>query len=219
MRMFDGQVRTLSNVRHVPDMRENLLSLGALEAQGFRFSGEGEVIKVSRGSMTVLKGERVANLYRMKGSIIDGDASVSTKKEDTTRLWHMRLGHISERGLQLLHKKGALSIIKSCKLDLCEFCILGRQRRVSFSTSEHRSKGLLDLIQTDVWGPSPVASIGSAKYFVTFIDDFSRKMWTLFLKHKSEVFQKFNERKTMVEKQRGCKVKALRSDNGSEFTS
>src|SRR3954462_13045212 len=136
MRMFDGQVRTLSNVRHVRDMRKNLLSLGALEAQGFKFSGEDGVIKVSRGSMTVLKAERVANLYRMKGSIIAGDASVSTEKEDTTRLWHMRLGYISERGLQLLHMKGALSGIKSCKLELCEFCILGRQRRVSFSTSE-----------------------------------------------------------------------------------
>ena len=174
-------------------MRKNLLSLGALEAQGFRFSGGDGILKVSKGSMTVLKGERVANLYRMKGSIIAGDASVSTEKEDTTRLWHMRLGHISERGLQLLHKKGALSGIKSCKLDLCEFCILGRQRRVSFSTSEHRSKGLLDLIHTDVWGPSPVASIGGARYYVTFIDDFSRKVWTFFLKHKSEVFQKFKE--------------------------
>src|SRR3954464_14589736 len=99
MRMFDGQVRTLSNVRHVPDMRKNLLSLGALEAQGFRFSGEGGVIKVSKDSMTVLKGERVANLYRMKGSIIAGDASAATEKDDATRLWHMRLGHISERGL------------------------------------------------------------------------------------------------------------------------
>src|SRR3954464_15392387 len=86
MRMFDGQVQTLSNVRHVPSMRKNLLSLEALEAQGFRFSGEGGVIKVSRGSMTVLMGERVAKLYRMKGSIIAGDASVATEKEDTTRL-------------------------------------------------------------------------------------------------------------------------------------
>src|SRR4051812_48430507 len=200
-------------------MRKNLLSLGALEAQVFRFSGEDGVLKVSQGSMTVFKGERVANLYRMKGSIVVGDASVSTEKEDTTRLWHMRLGHISERGLQLLHQKGALSGIKSCKLDLCEFCILGRQRRVSFSTSEHMSKGLLDLIHTDVWGPSPVASVGGAKYFVTFIADFSRKVWIFFLKHKSEVFQKFKEWRTMVENQRGRKVKTLRSDNGGEYTS
>src|SRR3954468_23155334 len=169
--------------------------------------------------MTAVTRERIANLYRMKGSIIAGDASVSTEKEDTMRLWHMRLGHISERGLQLLQKKGALSGIKSCKLNLCEFCILGRQRRVSFSTSEHRSKGLLDLIHTDVWGPSPVESVGGAKYFVTFIDDFSQKVWTFFLKHKSKVFQKFKEWKIMVEKQRGQKVKALRSDNGGEFTS
>src|SRR3954471_18679510 len=116
MRMFDGQVRTLSNVRHVPDMRKNLLSLGALEAQGFRFSGEGGVIKVSKGSMTVFKGERVANLYRMTRSIVIGDASAATEKEDATRLWRMRLGHISKWCLQLLHKKGVLSGIKFCKL-------------------------------------------------------------------------------------------------------
>src|SRR5205809_5561288 len=109
MRMFDGQVRTLSNMRHVPDMRKNLLLLGALEAQGFRFSGEGGALKVSKGSMTVLKGERVANLYRMKGSIIAGDALVSTEKEATTRLWHMRLGYISERGMHFLIRKVALS--------------------------------------------------------------------------------------------------------------
>ena len=78
---------------------------------------------------------------------------------------------------------------------------------------------MLDLIHTDVWGPSLVASIGGARYYVTFIDDFSRKVWTFFLKHKSEVFQKFKEWKAMVENQRGRKVKALRSDNGGEYTS
>ena len=56
-------------------------------------------------------------------------------------------------------------------------------------------------------------------YYVTFIDDYSRKVWTFFLKHKSEVFQKFKEWKTMVENQRGRKVRALRSDNGGEYTS
>src|SRR3954470_17490663 len=70
----------------------------------------------------------------------------------------------------------------------------------------------------DVWGASPVASVGGTRYFITFIDDFSRKVWIFFLKHKSEVFQKFKEWKTMVEKQKGRKVKTLRSDNEGEFT-
>ena len=79
--------------------------------------------------------------------------------------------------------------------------------------------GLLDLIYTDVWGPSPVASVGGARYYVTFIDDFSRKLWVYFLKHKSEVFQKFKDWKAMVENQKGRKVKVLRSDNEGECTS
>ena len=70
---------------------------------------------------------------------------------------------------------------------------MSRQRRVAFSTSQHKTKGLLNLIHTDVWGPSPVASIGGARSYVTFIDDFSRKVWVYFLKQKSEVFQKFKE--------------------------
>ena len=46
--------------------------------------------------MTILKGEQTANLYKMKGSIIIGDVSVATENKDITRLWHMRLGHMSE---------------------------------------------------------------------------------------------------------------------------
>jgi len=83
----------------------------------------------------ILKGERTTNLYKLTGSIIIGDASTATEKEDTTILWHTRLGHISERGLQVLHKRSALTGIKYCKLDLYKFCIMGRQRRVAFSTS------------------------------------------------------------------------------------
>jgi len=70
---------------------------------------------------------------------------------------------------------------------------MGRQRRVTFSTSQHKTKDLLDLIHTDVWGSSPVVFIGGARYYVTFIDDFSRKVWVYFLKQKLEVFQKFKE--------------------------
>ena len=57
MRMFDGQVRTLTNVRHILDLKKNLLSLGDLEARGYKFSGANGGIKVTRGSMMILKGE------------------------------------------------------------------------------------------------------------------------------------------------------------------
>jgi len=97
MRMFDGQVRTLMNVRHILNLKKNLLSLGALEARGYKFSGADGGIKVTKGSMTILKGEQTTNLYKLTRSIIVGN-SVATEKEYTTRLWHIRFGHMSERG-------------------------------------------------------------------------------------------------------------------------
>ena len=111
------------------------------------------------------------------------------RKRDIAKFWHMCLEHMSERGLQVLHKRSALSCIRYCKLDLCKFCIIGKQYRVAFSTSQYKIKSLLDLIQTDVWGPSPVASIGGASYYVTFIDDFSRKVRVYFLKQNRKYFR------------------------------
>jgi len=84
MRMFDGQVRTLTNVQRVPDLKKNILSLEALEARGYKFSGTDGGIKVTKGSMRILKGERTTNLYKLTGSIIVSDALPAT--EDTTRL-------------------------------------------------------------------------------------------------------------------------------------
>ena len=127
--------------------------MGALEAQGRKFSGAKGGTNVTKGFMVILKREWTTNLYKMKESIIVGDASAGTQKENTIRFWHMRLSHMSKRGLQILHKKSALPGIKYCKLDHYKFCIMSRQRRVVFSTSQHKTKGLLDLIHTNVWGP------------------------------------------------------------------
>jgi len=70
---------------------------------------------------------------------------------------------------------------------------MSRQCGVAFFTSQHKTKGLLDLIHTDVEGPSPVVSIRGGRYDIAFIDDFSTKVWVYFLKQKSKVFQKFKE--------------------------
>ena len=60
-------------MHHVSDLKKNLLSFGALEAQKCKFSGTGGGIKVTKDSMTVLKGERSTNLYNMIGSVIISD--------------------------------------------------------------------------------------------------------------------------------------------------
>ena len=90
---------------------------------------------------------------------------------DDTKLWHMRLGHIGERGMLELHKRNLLKGVKTCKLDFCKYCVYGKQHKVSFKTGSHTSKGILDYIHSDVWGPVSVSSHSGAQYFVNFIDD------------------------------------------------
>ena len=92
---------------------------------------------------------------------------------------------------------------------------MGKQKRVKFGTAIHNTKGILDYIHTDVWGPTKKASLGGKHYFVTFVDDFSRRVWVYTMKSKDEVFETFLEWKKMVENQTGMKIKVLRSDNGT----
>jgi 5'-3' exoribonuclease 2 len=131
----------------------------------------------------------------------------------------MRLGHMSELGLAVLSKRGLLHGHSISKLDFCEHCVFGKHKRVKFNTATHSSKGILDYVHSDLWGPSRKPSLGGARYMLTIIEDYSRKVWPYFLKDKLEAFSAFKEWKTMVENQTEKKFKKRRTDNGMEFCS
>uniref|UniRef100_A0A2N9HHH9 CCHC-type domain-containing protein n=1 Tax=Fagus sylvatica TaxID=28930 RepID=A0A2N9HHH9_FAGSY len=219
IKMSDGVVRTLEEVRHIPDMRKNLISLGTLDSKGYSYKSENGIMKVSKGAMVVMTGQKISsNVYKLLGNtILGGVAAVAESEDDDTLLWHMRLGHMSERGMRELHKRNLLTGIKSCKLDFCKYCIMGKQCRVRFKTATHKTKGILDYVHSDIWGPVRTPSKGGAQYFMSFIDDYSRKAWVYFLKNKSEAFAKFKIWKAEVENQTGRKIKCLRTDNGTEY--
>lgn len=100
-------------------------------------------------------------------------------------------------------------------LPFCDTCVLGKQHKMSFPVSVSRSvsKDVLEYLHADVWGTSSVTSRGGCSYFLSVVDDFSRKVWVFLLKHKSDVFEKFKSWMCLVENQTGKKVKTLRTDN------
>jgi transposase InsO family protein len=116
-------------------------------------------------------------------------------------------------------KQGLLKGAKTCKIDFCKHCVFGKQTRVKFGTAIHQTKGTLDYVHTDVWGPSKVASLGGKHYFVSFVDDYSRRVWVHIMRHKDEVLDIFLKWKKLIETQTGRKIKRLRSDNGGEYMS
>ena len=219
IKMHDGIVRSL-DAWYVPNLCKNLISLGTLDKQGYNFSGNDGQLRVSKGALVVMKGKLQHGIYFLMGNSVMGTVVVSRsleQQDNCTELWHRRLGHMSEKGLAVLSKQGLLDGAETGKLKFCETCVMGKQRRVKFSSGRHTSTGILEYIHSDLWGPSPVESHGRCRYFVTFIDDYSRKVWVYFLKSKDEVFGRFKEWKTMVEKRTGKQVKTLRTDNGLEF--
>ena len=108
---------------------------------------------------------------------------------------------------------------KLIDLPFCEHCVFGKATRVKFAKVVYETQNHLDYIHFNLWGPSQVLSLGGARYFLTLIDDYSRKVWIYFLKNKSETFLKFKEWKILVETQVSRKVKKLRTNNGLEFLS
>ncbi|RVX16420.1 Retrovirus-related Pol polyprotein from transposon TNT 1-94 [Vitis vinifera] len=211
----NGSIWLLEKVRHIPDLRRNLIYVGQLDDEGHAILFVGGTWKVTKGARVLARGKKTGTLYMTscpRDTIAVADASTDTS------LWHRRLGHMSEKGMKMLLSKGKLPELKSIDFDMCESCILGKQKKVSFlKTSRTPKAEKLELVHTDLWGPSPVASLGGSRYYITFIDDSSRKVWVYFLKNKSDVFVTFKKWKVMVETETGLKVKCLRSDNGGEY--
>ena len=84
-------------------------------------------------------------------------------------------------------------------------------------SSVTKTSDVLQLVHSDLSSMLPVTSLGGCSYYMTFIDEFSRKTWIYFLKKKDEAFMWFRTFKALVENLTGKKIKILRTDNGTEY--
>ncbi|KAL5757477.1 hypothetical protein ACOSP7_020088 [Xanthoceras sorbifolium] len=215
LKLPNGSTWKLQGVRHIPGLKRNLISIGQLDGEGYCTTFSGCEWKITKGALVVARGKKCGTLYvtsNLENIVAVADA------DGKSNLWHQRLGHMSEKGMKTLLSKGKLPDLKAVDVGLCKDCIFGKQKKVSFAKIGKIPKAeKLELVHTDVWGPSPVSSLSGSLYYVTFIDDSTRKVWVYFLKKKSEVFDTFRKWKAMVENETGLKIKRLRSDNGGEY--
>ena len=136
---------------------------------------------------------------------------------NSTRQWYMRLGHIGEKNLQVLKKKWLLKDAKTCKLEFCEHCVIGNKTKVKFGTTIHHIEEILDYVHMDVWGLTKMASLKCMHYFMSFIDDFSRRCWVFTMDTKEKSYICLWSERSVWEIYMNIKV--LCSDNGSKYTS
>ncbi|KAG8480405.1 hypothetical protein CXB51_025116 [Gossypium anomalum] len=213
--------KIIKDVLLVPEIDRNLLSITQLLEKGYSVVFKGQECQITdpNGSrlMTVTMSDKCFEVNWSSDS-----HSTHVALTDDTKLWHQRLGHVNFKSMTwMVSKEMVKNFTKTVHIeDVCEVCQMGKQARLPFpANTTWRASSKLELVHTDVCGPMRTESLSGNRYFILFIDDCTRYCWIYFLKHKLEVVQVFKKFKAEVEIETGYKIKTIRSNNGTEYTS
>ncbi|KAL0546824.1 hypothetical protein IC582_016742 [Cucumis melo] len=219
-----GTVNTPSmNLPHtycVPNLTFNLVSVGQLCDLGLTvsFSPNDCQVQDPQTGQTIGTGPKVGRLFELLSLQVPSPSSISAPVTDSdTYQWHLRLGHASPEKLRHLISINHLNSTAKFVPFNCLNCKLAKQPALSFSTSTSISNKPFDLIHSDIWGPAPTSTVHGYRYYVLFIDDFSRFTWIYFLKHRSALSRTYIEFANMIHTQFSCPIKTLRTDNALEY--
>jgi len=223
---IEGITQVISEVYYVPELKNNLLSIGQLQEKNLAIlmqNGECRVYHPRRG--LIMHTQMTSNrMFVVLANIVLHASStcLNVSSNHLGDLWHKRYGHLSFTSLNLLQQKELVQGLPKFQVptSMCTSCMKGKQHReIIPKKSNWRATQQLQLIHSDLCGPITPESHGNKRYVLTFIDDMSRKLWVYFLHEKSETFMTFKSFKNAVEKESGLSIAGLRTDRGGEFTS
>jgi hypothetical protein len=203
--MVKGRTKRIriKDVFHVPKLHANLLSVNKILSNGYQVqlnmnecivrAFDGEVIAIAL---------RESNLYQVTFTKVcemhvANVAQISTI-DGALELWHRRLSHLNVKGVHALQNmvSGMNLGNMPCPTSsfVCERYMEGKQHRKPFPSDGgmHATKPL-EILHLDVYGPMRSTSLGGARYFMRYIDNFSKKVWVYMLKSKGECLEKFKE--------------------------
>ncbi|GJZ79406.1 retrovirus-related pol polyprotein from transposon TNT 1-94 [Tanacetum coccineum] len=211
----------LRNVLVIPKLNKKLLSVSKLTTDhpvDVLFSQPFFYIHDRKTKRVLARGRCEHGLYVLKDEPTAFIATAKVIKPASYELWHARLGHVSFDVISTLNKLGVLSITSLLpKPILCTPCQLAKGQRLPFTINAKRSSHPLDLIHCDLWGPAPICSKDGYRYYVAFIDDYSRFTWLYPLKTKTGFYSVLPVFINLVQTQCSRKIKTFQSDGGTEF--
>ncbi|KAF7841251.1 Retrovirus-related Pol polyprotein from transposon TNT 1-94 [Senna tora] len=194
----------LQKIMHVPTIKYNLLSVSKLTNDNnvfVEFHSDKFFVKSQDTNQILLKGRAKNGLYcfddfQLLHHVSDPSAYIASTTLSSSSpiefgLWHSRLGHPSS--------KIVTSILKSCNIEcklnkdvttsVCHSCCLGKNHALPFPSSLTTYSKPLELIHTDLWGPAPMTSSRGFKYYMSFVDAYSKYTWLYLLPTKSSAVQ------------------------------
>lgn len=210
----------LNDVLIVPEIKKNLLSVSKFTDDypcSFIFDKTGVYLKDSTTNTTMKLGRKVRGLYRVEPHAAEAYFT-QRQRIVAESIWHQRLAHTNQSILKQLKAQNLIQYNKESH-SVCRSCQIAKSTALPFPLSNFTATKPLQQIHCDIWGPSPVKSFQSFKYYVIFVDNFSRFSWIYPLKLKSEFYSIFLMFQKLVENQHNCKIQTFQCDGGGEFIS
>ena len=215
---------SLPSTYFIPNLSLNLISIGQLCDLGLTvlFSPSGCVVQEPHSGQILGIGRRHGRLFKLLHLHILSPLSPSppsvaaVSSSSPLSLWHSRLSHVSLSRFRPLVSSGQLGVVANENFD-CVSCQLAKQPALPFNNSDSVSLAPFDLVHSDVWGPSPHTTMGGSKYFVIFVDDFTRYTWIYLLQARSQLPQTYYDFAHMIQTQFSRPIKVFRSDNAMEY--
>ena len=223
--LVNSVVHAVTEVFYVSELRNNVLSIGQLQQKGLSIVIQHDKCRIYHPVKgLIIQTEMTSNriFFLLAMSQPRREACFHTTSQDLSHLWHRRFGHLSYKGLRTLQFKKMVHGLPqfSASSTICTSCMVGKQHRNPFPKKSHwRASQKLQLIHADLCGLITPISTGSKRYLISFIDDFTRKVWIYFLVEKSDAFNTFKHFKSLFEKEIENCIKCLCTDRGGEFTS
>jgi len=221
---------TLGAVLQVPEATVNLFSTRQAMNSGAQITFRDNRCFVSSDDTMTMEGVSQRDgtmVIRQSRQQPTYALAATTAAKQSPELWHMRFGHLGYDNLFKLKNKHMVEGIsvpaeafkeqQQQQKPFCEECTMAKQHRLPFPDSGSSSSSLLELVHIDVCGPLQVKSTGDARYLATFIDDYSRLCHVVPLGYKSEAAQAVRATISLWETQTGNRLKADRTDRGTEY--
>ncbi|KAJ3704768.1 hypothetical protein LUZ61_008473 [Rhynchospora tenuis] len=209
----------LNNVLVVAAITKNLLSISQLIKDNqvvVEFSLNYCLIKDLETNKILLRGTLHNGLYKLDSSAkLHHQLFLVT--QSTADVWHCRLAHCSSAIIDHLKKLNQISIKHSSSLAICEDCNRSKAHKLPFSSSTSFANKPLQVVHSDLWGPSPIVSSRGNRYYVSFIDEYTRFCWLYPCASKSDVSKIFPVFKSKVENLLNTKIQTLQCDGGYEY--
>ena len=212
----------LRDVLHVPHITKNLISVHkftkdtntSLDFHPYYF-----LVKDRVSGKVLLRGLSKNGLYIFPTSfnkrLVRPQALVGERT--SVSKWHSRLGHPAFRVVSQIISRFKLPVVSNKIDSSCSACFSSKSKQLSFSLSSTQTNAPLELIYSDVWGPSPICSRNGFKYYVSFVDAFSRYTWLYPMTRKNDAFAIFQKFQKYVERFFTLKIKLVQTDWGGEY--